>query len=138
MATPKVLALMAAGAVALSVGSANAAPPAPVAGYAGQYPSAVAGCPMIVWRLAQQPDGKVSGMVWYGDMMGASSAAGTWGGGNFNITLTSVMGNGPVGTVTGTRAPDGKLQAHLVGTGCANMNFTSNPARNLNGWGTGG
>jgi hypothetical protein len=74
----------------------------PTAGYVGWTYSSVSGCPYIEWKLARHSDGSVTGIVYYSDMSGVSTANGTVGGGHFQLALTSSMGNGPVGTVTGT------------------------------------
>jgi len=89
--------------------------------YAGMTGSSVAGCPNIAWRIGQSPStGALHGMIWYTDMSGMSQVDGTMSGNQFSATLRSVMGNGPVGTVTGVRGQ----HARLVGTGCANATWT--------------
>lgn len=109
--------------------SALAAPPsAPVAGYAGASSSSVAGCPAILWRLARHEDGSITGIVYYSDMSGVSTANGTVNSsGQFHIQLTSSMGNGPVGTVDGEKVKNKKGFATMKGEGCANMHMTLNP-----------
>lgn len=117
------------GLTATSVGPAVAQAPAP--NYQGRVASSVAGCPQIVWRLSRDASGAVHGMVWYDDLSGASAATGTAttaaGPGKFQITLTPRMGHGPSGTIYGTRAADGTINARLTGTGCANATFRSAP-----------
>ena len=105
--------------------------------FASQYPSSVAGCPAIAWRLVRDPSGNVRGLAWFTDMSGASEVKGTMGdSGQFSLTLTSSMGNGPVGTVTGSRNPSsGAASARLTGQGCANMAMNLRPVQ---GWGAGG
>lgn len=105
----------------------------PVAGYVGWAYSSVRGCPYIEWKLARHPDGTITGVVNYSDMSGVSMANGTINqAGKFQITLTSSMGNGPVGTVTGTRSANGTVTATLTGQGCANMHMHSNAVADLN------
>jgi hypothetical protein len=53
-------------------------------------------------------------------------------GGHFDITLTSSMGNGPVGTVSGTKYSSGATTATLTGQGCANAQIHMNPVADLN------
>jgi len=120
----------------LSQPAAAQAPATP--GFAGTAPSSVAGCPNLVWRLARRGDA-VNGIAYYSDLSGLSHVTGTVGqAGRFTLTLTSVMGHGPVGTVTGQRrAPgpnqaQGALVADLKGEGCANMHLTMKPIQNLN------
>jgi len=99
--------------------------------YAGMTGSSVAGCPNIAWRIGQSPAGALHGMLWYTDMSGMSQVDGSMNGNAFSLTTRSVMGNGPVGTVTGVRGQ----HARLVGTGCANA--TWNPVV-INQYGSGG
>ncbi len=115
-------------------GQSSAAPPQHVAGYNGSARSSVAGCPDIVWRLARN-GGDVSGMAFYANMSGASQVKGTVNQeGQFNLTLTSMMGNGPVGTVEGQRNRNGTTTAVLTGQGCANAHITMHPVTDINHW----
>jgi hypothetical protein len=112
--------LMAVGVLSVSAslaGVANAASFSPR--YAGMTASSVAGCPNIVWRIGRGADGSLNGIMWFDDMSGLSHATGSESGGAFNMTLTSVMGSGPVGTVTGHIGKG----ATLKGEGCANATF---------------
>jgi hypothetical protein len=69
-----------------------------MAGYTGEAPSSVAGCPYLIWRLARHDNGEVTGIFYYSDMSGVSNVTGTVDqAGQFHLTLTSSMGNGPVG-----------------------------------------
>ena len=43
------------------------------------------------------------------------------------MTVTNLDGNGPVGTATGVRNPDGLLNGQLTGFGCANVTFRMSP-----------
>jgi hypothetical protein len=123
------LGLLAAGAVA----EKPAAAAVPVAGYVGWAYSSVSGCPYLEWKLARHPDGSITGIVYYSDMSGVSTANGTINqAGQFQITLTSSMGNGPVGTVTGTKSADGAVTATMTGQGCANMHMHSNAVADIN------
>ncbi len=111
-------------------GTASAAPP--VAGIVGWAYSTVAGCPYIEWRLAKHPDGQVTGIAYYSDMSGTSQVTGTFSqGGQIQLTLTSVMGNGPVGTATGVKESDGAANITLTGTGCANMHMRTKPVADI-------
>jgi hypothetical protein len=122
------LGLLAAGAV---VGKPAAAA-VPVAGYVGWDYSSVAGCPYLEWKLARHTDGTVTGIVYYSDMSGTSQANGTIDqAGHFQLTLTSAMGNGPVGTITGTKSADGAVTATLTGQGRANMHMHSNAVADI-------
>lgn len=115
---------------ALSLGGLSAVPShavEPATRYAGMASSSVAGCPQIAWRLAKDASGDVRGMVWYDDLSGLSKAVGTARNGVFHVTLTSVMGQGPVGTVDGHRSGDGTGEARMVGQGCANMTVKMEP-----------
>jgi hypothetical protein len=112
-------------------GHSLAAPP--VAGYVGWQYSSVAGCPYIVWRLARHDNGKVTGIVYYSDLSGVSSATGTLDQtGKLHLGLTSALGNGPVGTVNGSRTAKGAVNAVLSGQGCANAKIATNQISDLN------
>jgi len=84
-------------------------------------------CPQIEWSVIPVPRGvagQVRGVAFYSDMSGISRLQGmVTSDGKINSTLTSVSGNGPVGTITGLRAPDA-THIELHGAGCANANFT--------------
>jgi len=87
--------------------------------YAGMVASSVPNCPAIAWRIGRSPSGTLHGVMWYDDLSGMSEANGTMNGKNFELTLKSIMGNGPVGTVTGEQG----VAAKLTGEGCANATF---------------
>jgi len=84
-------------------------------------------CPMIEWNVVpvrRGVAGPVKGVVFYHDMSGISRLSGSvTADGKITSSLTSVSGNGPVGTITGTRGPD-STHIDLHGTGCANASFT--------------
>lgn len=92
----------------------------------GRTPSKVAGCPTIEWHILPIPEGvtsNINGVAFYTDMSGVSSIRGTKGAdGKIVATLSSVSGNGPSGTVSGSR--DNNV-SHIVltGAGCANTSF---------------
>jgi len=110
---------------------ATAAPPVP--GYVGEASSSVAGCPFILWRLARHENGEVTGIVYYSDLSGLSMAKGMMDkAGKFHLDLSSSMGNGPTGTVDGTRSSNGRVIAVMKGEGCANMRLNIRPSINLN------
>lgn len=87
--------------------------------FSGMTGSNVANCPNIAWRIGGDPSGALHGIMWYADMSGVSQVDGTMTGKSIKFTLKSVMGNGPVGTVTGVE----QQGATLVGEGCANASF---------------
>lgn len=127
------IAMLAATGIAAAVclgGTASAAPP--VAGFVGSAPSSVAGCPYIAWRLARHPDGTVTGIAYYSDLSGVSQVTGNVNSaGVFELQLTSQMGQGPTGTVTGKRLKNGEGDATLKGPGCANMHVVMHPVSNM-------
>jgi hypothetical protein len=110
---------------------------APVAGIVGQAQSQVAGCPPIHWRLARHPDGKVTGMFWFGDLSGVSSAVGSIDKAeHFHLTLTSAIGQGPAGDVDGQRSKNGKVVAEIKGEGCSNYKIIRmTPVTDINKYG---
>jgi len=132
MRLSKATALIAAGAMAIAASyTAATAQMSYTPRYAGMTGSSVAGCPNIAWRIGQSPSGALHGVLWFTDLSGMSQADGTMKGNDFNLTLRSVMGNGPVGSVTGVRGQS----ARLTGTGCANATWT--PVV-INSYGSGG
>lgn len=123
------------GLLGLGVIAAQPAPAAvPLPGFEGATPSAVAGCPYIVWRLINSSNGEVHGIAYYSDLSGISNVNGTMDkDGKFDLTLTKTsIGSGPVGTVTGTAAANGHIIARLTGEGCANNYVNIRPVNNLN------
>jgi len=147
----KLVTLMSLGALALApaliASGADAQAPAVTPGYTGSAASSVPGCPRLMWRLARN-GADVNGVTYYSDMSGLSQVKGTVDpSGHFTLTLTSVMGNGPVATVTGQRGPvphgaaagaQGALVADIKGEGCANAHISMRPVLNLNQFGVGG
>lgn len=130
-------ALAAGGVFALGAGFGQPAHAAgPVAGYVGQAPSSVAGCPYILWRLARSDSGAISGIMYYSDASGSSMVTGTGIGtaNGLHLVLKSVQGNGPTGTVTEIKSSSGKMVAKLTGEGCANMEVALTPSPNLNAY----
>lgn len=121
--------LLGAGLIAAPAG----AQPAPQ-GFTGEAASSVAGCPYIVWRLARDAGGAIHGIAYYSDLSGLSEVSGSVNtAGQFHLVLTKTStGNGPVGTVDGTKGANGALQAKMTGEGCANMTLRIRPVRNLN------
>jgi hypothetical protein len=114
--------LVAAGILTITAGMAGSVVAATYTPhFAGSVVSSVANCPSIAWRIGQSPDGSLHGMMWYTDMSGTSEVNGseTGSGGQFTLTLKSVMGEGPVGTVQGQKGKG----ATLTGPGCANATF---------------
>ncbi len=85
----------------------------------GSKPSGT--CPGLHWTMASaRPN--LHGYFYWNDGSGVSKGVGTSKpDGTFELNLTSIDGNGPVGTVTGKRASNGTLTATLKGQGCANM-----------------
>ena len=115
------------------VGSPSIAATPPQAGYIGQAASTVAGCPYLIWRLAKHDDGTITGIVYYSDLSGVSQAKGNIeASGQFQLQLTSAMGNGPVATVNGMKPKTGAASATVKGEGCANAQIALNPVSNLN------
>jgi hypothetical protein len=87
----------------------------------GGHSKAASSCPGLGWTVAAaRPN--MHGYFYWDDGSGASKATGAANpDGSFQLSLTSLDGNGPVGTVTGKRAPNGALSATLKGQGCANI-----------------
>jgi hypothetical protein len=101
-------------------------------GFVGNAPSSVPGCPFISWRLANE-NGSIHGFAEYSNLSGISTVTGMMDSdGKFTLDLRSVIGDGPVGTVTGTRMSDGSIDATLVGQGCANNTVHIAAVSNMN------
>lgn len=80
-------------------------------------------CPGLTWHINRmvQPDKTVSlnGPIWYEDGSGASFAQGTGqADGRFTLNVKMMSGNGPVGTISGQRTPDGSINATANGPTC--------------------
>lgn len=128
------VATIAAGILAIGMQGRPAAAAQPQ-GFSGHAQSSVAGCPYLAWRLALAANGDITGIAYYSDLSGVSMVKGKGDGhGHFDLTLTSSMGNGPVGTVTGTRSSRGGIVANMTGQGCANMHLTMAPVTDINHW----
>jgi hypothetical protein len=94
---------------------------APIASSFAQ--GAPAGFMHYYWHFDRvaQPDKtfRVSGPIWHEDGSGVSFAKGvTQADGHFTLNVTTMSGNGPAGTITGQRMPDGSVNATAVGPGC--------------------
>lgn len=133
MKTRTSVGLLAAGLLGLGVIAAGPVYAQSPQGFVGNTASSVAGCPSIVWRLANT-SGHIHGMAYYSDLSGLSQVDGTMqADGSFTLTLTKTsIGNGPVGTVTGNRSANGAITATLKGEGCANNMVTIQPMMSLN------
>ena len=59
-------------------------------------------CPTISWQVNRLPNSQaINGVVWFMDLSGVSTARGTIApDGKVAVTLTSIQGSGPTGTVT--------------------------------------
>jgi hypothetical protein len=144
MKSSKTIMLLSLGALALApiLGPSGAMAQAARPGFVGTTPSTVAGCPAVMWRVARDGN-NVNGIAYYTDLSGLSHVTGTadQATGKFTLVLTSVMGSGPVGTVTGQRSAaganqaQGALEADLKGPGCANVHVNMKPVLDLNTYG---
>ena len=105
------------------------------AGFTGHAESSVPGCPYLAWRLVRANNGNVTGIAYYSDLSGVSMVKGTMSdAGQFHLVLTPSMGNGPSGTIEGTRKSNGAVEANLSGQGCANMHLVMQPLTDVNHW----
>jgi hypothetical protein len=102
---------------------AQGAPAGFVNEYFAEHDSGGEHCPGLTWHIDRtvQPDKTVSlsGPIWYADGSGVSFAKGTGQpDGHFTLTVTTMSGNGPAGTITGQRMHDGSINATAVGPAC--------------------
>ena len=92
-------------------------------GYVGAHPVGSQFCPGLAWhirpvKLANQSF-NLSGPIWFEDGSGTSFATGTrQADGTFSLNVESRSGNGPTGTITGQRMPDGSANVTLAGASC--------------------
>lgn len=108
--------------------------PATAVAYTDTTAGTVPGCPAIRWYLDRKHDNSLSGYFFYTNASGVSQAAGSiTPAGQFQMTLTNLDGDGPVGTVTGSVGSDGSLDGQLKGSGCANLTVRSGPQPALMG-----
>jgi hypothetical protein len=80
-------------------------------------------CAGLTWHISRmvQPDNTVrlNGPIWYEDGTGTSFAQGIGqANGTFTLNVKKMSGDGPVGTITGQRMPDGSVDATAVGSRC--------------------
>jgi hypothetical protein len=80
-------------------------------------------CATLSWHITrlEQADKTISlsGPIWYVDGSGMSFAQGTGQpDGHFTLNVKATSGNGPTGTITGQRMPDGSLNAAVSGSRC--------------------
>jgi hypothetical protein len=80
-------------------------------------------CPALTWHFNRmvQPDKtvKINGPIWFEDGSGVSFAQGTGqADGHFMLEVKQMSGNGPSGSVSGQRMPDGSINATAVGPAC--------------------
>ena len=106
------------------MGRSAQAQPAATPGFVANIESSVPGCPGTHWRLSRNGN-DISGIAFFNDASGASEVKGTADqSGAFNIQVTSTMGKGPSGTVTGARDQiTGGIIADFKGEGCSNGHF---------------
>ena len=84
------------------------------------------GCPGLRYIFRGASASPV-GYVWFTDGSGMSKATGTMDlqTGKFSLTLKSIDGNGPTGTVEGVKSPNtGVVTGELKGPGCSNVTLT--------------
>jgi hypothetical protein len=92
-------------------------------GHMINYIQAHEGCAALTWHFTRMPNAdktvNISGPIWFEDGSGASFAQGTGqADGRFKLNVKMMSGNGPEGTITGQRMPDGSVDATAVGPNC--------------------
>ncbi len=92
------------------------------------------GCPAIRWYIDRKHDNSLVGYFFFTNASGVSQATGSVDpSGQFQITLTNLDGDGPVGVVTGSTSPDGAFNGVLKGQGCSNASIQTGPVPTLMG-----
>jgi hypothetical protein len=101
-----------------TLGAASAQPigPAGSGSFVGTT-KATPGCPAVTLQILRN-GATLIGTAFFVDGSGTSSIHGQTDGKTLNWTMTSVEGKGPVGEVTGTMSPLGRIQIKKVGTSC--------------------
>jgi len=94
-----------------------------MSGYVGAHSAGTRHCPGMAWHISpvQQADlsFNLSGPIWFEDGSGMSFAKGTrQPDGSFSLNVTSASGDGPTGTISGRRAPDGSADVTTAGSPC--------------------
>lgn len=94
-----------------------------ISGYVAPHPVGSQHCPGLAWQInrVELPNQSfnVSGPIWYGDGSGMSFAKGTrQADGKFALTVQRQSGDGPTGTITGQRKPDGSAEVTTTGSPC--------------------
>jgi hypothetical protein len=80
-------------------------------------------CGALTWHFTRVENANktvnISGPIWYEDGSGVSFAKGTGqADGHFTLSVATMSGNGPAGTIDGQRMPDGSVDATAVGPAC--------------------
>ena len=80
-------------------------------------------CPGLAWHISPVEQANqtydVSGPIWYEDGSGMSFAKGTrQADGAFSLKVKRSSGDGPTGTITGRRMPDGSADVTIAGAPC--------------------
>lgn len=118
-----------ASACCLALAGVSGAASAQSGGTAGVYQGIsppTKGCPPLRYIFRGASASPV-GYVWFADGSGMSKASGTMDvqTGKFNLTLKSIDGNGPTGTIEGVKSPNtGVVAGELKGPGCSNVTLT--------------
>jgi hypothetical protein len=91
-------------------------------GHMINYVQAHEQCAALTWHFTRVANAdktvSISGPIWYENGSGMSLAQGTETNGHFTLNVKMVTGNGPAGTITGQRMPDGSVNATAVGPTC--------------------
>jgi hypothetical protein len=106
----------------IMIGTLGAASAQPIGGPAGSgsfvgTTNATPGCPAVTLHILRNGPTLI-GTAFLVDGSGTSSIHGQTDGKTLNWTMTSVEGKGPVGEVTGTMSPTGRVEIKKVGTSC--------------------
>lgn len=116
-------------AVGLGLSVAAGAHAQQATGYAAGHSAPMApGCPSIEWRVLPitAAPANINGVAYFSDMSGISQVKGTVAAdGTISVTVTSVSGNGPAGTLTGKRTAK-TTHVDFTGQGCSKASFTIN------------
>lgn len=91
-------------------------------------------CPGLTWHINREPAANggltLSGPIWMDSGKGVSFAQGSSdASGRFSLTVTPVSGQGPSGTLSGVRHPNGTVDLTATGTPCFSGTYHLKPGQ---------
>src|SRR4051794_6394783 len=102
--------------------------------YVPPHPAGGRMCPGLTWVISQvelaDKTINLSGPIWFEDGSGISFARGArQPDGRFTLDVKRQSGDGPTGTITGQRMPDGSIDATAAGPPCFEGTYHIEPGQ---------